>query len=1640
MKKQLLLFLLMLFTTIAGFADSKTISFSGFGSSGNGVAATDRTEDIFTLTFAKNSGSNAPTYYASDIRIYAGSSNGGSITISCQDGYKMTGMVFTATGTSYNFSNTSASVGSMSISGTANTWSAGSQDVTSVTFQNKGTAQVRLSQVVITYEKVTTGGGDETDPTPVDLTKFAYSAPTATWDLSASNNAALPTLEILPADANLTITYTSSNPAVATVGRTDGIVTPVAKGETTITATFAGDANYNKAEASYTLTVTESNTGGETPEPGTQGLDITLDASNISGGSGSYGKYTFTEEGFTFTSVNAKQNSTIQFNTNNNSGKGSGIVVTATNPDYTIASIDVTFGTIGAGINVYSHTAVFNDLVTTQAPTIPIGATQVATALKENKNGIAINAPAFGIYPAGSGVVQISSVVVHCIANQKEPVDYTFDVNIPKTLSVGETYTINLGSPEPKNFTIIAVDDFASVTDEAPYIITALAPGTATFMAEWEADENYKADETEFSIEITAKKADVTKFEYSDSSATYDLASGATNSALPTLLMEPANLTVSYTSSNTAVATVDEKGEVTPVGKGETTITATFDGDANYNKAEASYTLIVSNSDIVTATAIFHSTATNNDDADYKASMNGAGNISGTSTTAKKFTAGNITTWIEKKNTGSTSQENSGEIRWYKGDILHITPNDDATITKVVIECISNSYATIADINDSYGKGSTTGTTFTWTGSKDSDLEIENTAQARFTKITVVYEGGTVVEPDPDVAPTSITFEPAAGNITTLQTISLSVDEEATTPVTLTYSIDSKDYDLTYTEPFKLEAGEHTVYVKASNVAGDFEAEAKYVVEAVTAYQIIFANNNLPNDGNAYNSTTIANAIEEGNEYVESIPDYSGIYPGKLGYGMKFGTGGSTGNVTLNLSDEGKVKATKVVVNAAAYNTSDKATLKITIGDTQSFSQALSTIDTQLHDYEFELDGSFVEKIKLETVGTSNARANVKGITVYFGEIVRDDYTALNNLETIEFVYNEGAELNLGESRPAKISFKSDNEAISVSDDGKISATKAGEATVTATWAEDNTWNEGTAEIKVKATKRTYTANFNSEYRLNVGESLDLTETVGQDAPSITLTAEGNYVSINGLNIEATSKGDATVNAVWGDEDYWNEGSAQFTVIVSLEAPKTPQFSTDNSRPVESDTEVTITVPGADKIYVKTYNIDGTYTTQEFDGNNTSITVNKMKRRFAAYGENDEAQSEEVEMFYNLGRPAEKVWRRCTEVSDLAAGDRIVLGYFENSQKDKYRLLMIDDGTNPGVKYFKGADYNAEIADDLITNKDNQLDLDETNFPENVMEITLEPAEDGKYKLAYGEKYLRSDNSADFYINDEATEFSIVKDEAGYLMITHPNSDSTKKDYAIEYNTSGNASRFATYVINHDGGSAQMPVTIFRLIEIEAEDIVYHMNLIYEKGSDASGIRKMAISDSANTDLEAGETNNEGATQYTAELTNVMGELKFGVEGIELNGHTKDIPEDVTFGHDPQNDQFDSEGNPTDYECDGQHDDYVVIKPGETYTLVNADDDNAVALSTNPHVYHGKTTLYRTATVSVELQPFYGVSMTLMADTDEKNTVSVDNINVNNNGGDDVYYNLQGIRVLNTVPGNVYIVRNGNDVRKIIAK
>ena len=124
------------------------------------------------------------------------------------------------------------------------------------TYTNVGTYTVYYQVTKEATETVTGSAKVTINKVTATLT---FSAETATTTVGSTTFQA-PTLTVTP--GGLSIKYESTNTDVATVNETTGAVTLIGAGEATITAKFAGNDNYEAAEASYTLTVNRAQSEG----------------------------------------------------------------------------------------------------------------------------------------------------------------------------------------------------------------------------------------------------------------------------------------------------------------------------------------------------------------------------------------------------------------------------------------------------------------------------------------------------------------------------------------------------------------------------------------------------------------------------------------------------------------------------------------------------------------------------------------------------------------------------------------------------------------------------------------------------------------------------------------------------------------------------------------------------------------------------------------------------------------------------------------------------------------------------------------------------------------------------------------------------------------------------------------------------------------------------------------------------------------------------------------------------------------------------------------------------------------------------------------------------------------------------------
>ena len=350
--------------------------------------------------------------------------------------------------------------------------------------------------------------------------------------------------------SGITVTYSSSNTAVATVDPTTGEVTPISSGTTTITAAFAGNEHYAAKSVSYDLTVDPI-----TFNASIGGVVLTSDHINVSG------KLT--------TDIGTRLKSGSVVLTANNANY-SGLTLTLTNARIEMTDNTVPFtnnGTLALvldGNNVISSTNV--NVYNKESGILTISGTGTLTLSGSQYDAIENR----GSMTMTGGTVNASGPRFGYYGNAASA---NLTINDGALMATGGTASIRV------NGTLTLGTDVA-ITQP----IGALTGGTGI----WDV---HNAVGHSITSQVTISKG-ATACELAYSAATGSATYGTTPTNLPTLT-NPHSLPVTYTSSKTSVATIAANGAVTIVKPGTTTITATFDGSATYMGGTASYELTV---------------------------------------------------------------------------------------------------------------------------------------------------------------------------------------------------------------------------------------------------------------------------------------------------------------------------------------------------------------------------------------------------------------------------------------------------------------------------------------------------------------------------------------------------------------------------------------------------------------------------------------------------------------------------------------------------------------------------------------------------------------------------------------------------------------------------------------------------------------------------------------------------------------------------------------------------------------------------------------------------------------------------------------------------------------------------------------
>ena len=415
------------------------------------------------------------------------------------------------------------------------------------------------------------------------------------------------------------------------------------------------------------------------------------------------------------------------------------------------SNFNIVFGANGGARTIRLNTGWTYD-ISTNATQIANGATP-SGGIKATSSSVSngqfgtlsgSDLPAGTYYICGSGSVSIYEISI----TSAGPVDPVFELSADE-VEVGKT--ISVTGPDGLSFNAEPVSGTTGAVSVDGGTITGVTAGAAQVRVTSDATEGYNAYDHTFDITVTAAKI-ATELSFGTPTTTVARGEEVTNAATLTAGGEAISGTVTYSSDNESVATVDATGKVTGVKAGTANIKANFAGDATYSAAEEiSYAITVTLPALTAVDNKFWTSASLLSEAggakDYTtADVLDNMEIVGTSTALR------ITTGGEKTIDGQTF---GGRVRFGKdgtveGNYLHfmVKPNTKITMwgIRATAGAESNGLAlSIGAVGNeeevySFAGGDVEYMTYIYTGSEDADMYAYSKATAGASMMAIKVE------------------------------------------------------------------------------------------------------------------------------------------------------------------------------------------------------------------------------------------------------------------------------------------------------------------------------------------------------------------------------------------------------------------------------------------------------------------------------------------------------------------------------------------------------------------------------------------------------------------------------------------------------------------------------------------------------------------------------------------------------------------------------------------------------------------------------------------------------------------------------------------------------------------------------------
>jgi hypothetical protein len=377
--------------------------------------------------------------------------------------------------------------------------------------------------------------------------------------------------------SGLALTYTSSNTAVATVS--GNTVTIVGAGATVITASQTGNNNYNpavdvaqsltvnKASQTITFAALSNKTFGDAPftlsGTSSSGLPVTYISSNTAVATVSGN--TVTIVGVGTTTITAKQAGNNNYNPAVDVAPS--LTVNKASQTITFATLaNKTFGDVAFALSGTSSSGL--------ALTYTSSNTAVATVTGNTVTIVGVGTSSITAKQAGNNNYNPAADVIQSLTVNKASQTITFAALSNKAFGDAP---FTLSGTSSSGLAMTYTSDNTAVATVTGNTVTIVGVGTSSITAKQAGNNSYNPA-VDVAQSLTVNKASQT--------ITFAALSNKTFGDAPFTLSgtSSSGLAVTYTSSNTAIATISGN-TVTIVGAGTTTITAKQAGNNNYNPA-----------------------------------------------------------------------------------------------------------------------------------------------------------------------------------------------------------------------------------------------------------------------------------------------------------------------------------------------------------------------------------------------------------------------------------------------------------------------------------------------------------------------------------------------------------------------------------------------------------------------------------------------------------------------------------------------------------------------------------------------------------------------------------------------------------------------------------------------------------------------------------------------------------------------------------------------------------------------------------------------------------------------------------------------------------------------------------------------